>query len=71
MPWEQRRDPYVWSAVIVAIFLAMPLATLSADEISGYTAGVKLARGVSNLVLGFVEIPRNIYSTGQWEERVI
>ncbi len=32
---------------------------------SGYTPGDKLVRGLANVCLGFIEIPRNIHNTTQ------
>jgi putative exosortase-associated protein (TIGR04073 family) len=61
-----------WRVIVVALILAgLAGARLSdaGDAASSrtYTAGDKLVRGLANVCLGFIEIPRNIHNTTEEE----
>ena len=62
-----------WSAVIgiglvSALLAAAPAAQAeNFQRITDYTPGDKLVRGLANVFLGWLEIPRNIHNTTQEE----
>ena len=58
----------VSSAVVVA-----PCSVWASDvpTLHAYTAGDKLVRGLANVFLGFIEIPRNIHNTTQEESLLV
>ena len=51
---------------LVGVFLASGMTGVTADareREQTYTAGDKISRGLANVFLGFIEIPRNIHNT--------
>lgn len=50
---------------VMSVVLGLP-ALAAADEVVGQrTAGDKLGRGLANVFLSFIEVPRNVHNTTQ------
>jgi putative exosortase-associated protein (TIGR04073 family) len=51
--------------MLLAACAAGPVAAVQASDgaVHEHTAGDKLVRGLANIFLGFIEIPRNIHNT--------
>jgi len=59
-----------WRVLMLGLVLAGLVGTdmvQAGDAPASYTAGDKLVRGLANVFLGFIEIPRNIHNTTEEE----
>ena len=54
----------IGSFAVVTALIALPVRTAQA-EMSTTGAGTKLLRGATNVVTGWVEIPKRVYETSQ------
>lgn len=65
------RDLHAWQRVSVGLVVMAVLGAALGEAADAppptYTAGDKLVRGLANVFLGFIEIPRNVHNTTEEE----